>query len=68
MGNLVARVFDVLEVTRLALHVDVVVQQVVEQARAFERVLRASIEEIEEAGILGNQAKSGKHGESSVLV
>ena len=62
MGDLVAGMFDVLEVARFALNVDVVLEQVVQKTRAFQDILGASVEEIEETGVLWDQPKSCKHG------
>ena len=62
VGDLVAGVFDVLQVTRFALDVDVVLEQVVQKTRAFQDVVGASVEEIEETGVLWDQPKSCKHG------
>ena len=62
VGDLVAGVLDVLQVARLALDVDEVGEQVVQESGAFEGVLGAAIEQVEEAVILGDEAESGKHG------
>ena len=62
VGDLVAGVLDVLQVPSFAIDVDEVVEQVVQQSRAFEDVLGAAIEQVEEAVILGDEAESGKHG------
>jgi hypothetical protein len=49
-------------VARFALDVDVVLEQVVQKTRAFQDILGASVEEIEETGVLWDQPKSCKHG------
>ena len=61
MGDLVAGVLDVFEMTGLAVDVNVVVQQIVEQTSAFERVFCAAVKKVEEPFVLWDEAKSGKH-------
>src|SRR5438552_15365969 len=61
VGDLVARVLDVLQVARLALDVDEVRQQVMQQPRALQGVGGAAIEKIEEALILRDQSQSSQH-------
>src|SRR4051794_25724822 len=61
VGDFVAGVLDVLEMPRLPIDIDVVVQQVVEQPCALERVLRASVEEVEETVVLRDKAQSIEH-------
>ena len=62
MGDLVAGVLDVLQVASFAIDVDEVVEQIMQESGAFEDVLGAAIEQVEEAVILGDEAESGKHG------
>ena len=61
VGDLVAGVLDVFEMARLAIHVDAVGEQIVQESRAFEVVLGAAVEQVEKAVILRDEAKSGKH-------
>ena len=61
MRDLVASVFDVLEVTRLALDIDEVDQQVVQQPSAFETIFGTPIEQVEEAVVLRDQSEPGQH-------
>jgi hypothetical protein len=62
VGDLVARVLDVLEVASFAIHLDVVVEQVVQDLRALEGVLGGTVEQVKEAFILWDEAKTGEHG------
>src|SRR5579859_426278 len=68
MRDLVAGVLDGLQVTCLALDVDIIREQIVQDTRAFERVFRTAIEKIEEPVVLGDQSQSAEHAASQSLV